>query len=158
MVQKSHKHKSLSILSVHTVSVKPSEFFTYFYPTIAVINHGHCILNWAHLYIYHQVLHCQSLEKQLNIWYPVGRRGLVTSLHTLIPNISCCDDQHRPPSSFPCCVRFLSGPPPLDHSNLPQGLTAVGSQTSIIRFVTVPSDPGGDDPHSFPAPVSVWQV
>lgn len=65
----------------------------------------------------HQVLHCPSVTGEaVKELIPSRKwRMFVTSQRTLIPNISCCENQHRlPPSSFPFCVRFLSGPPPLD--------------------------------------------
>ncbi len=77
----------------------------------------------------HQVLHCPSVTGE-------AVKELITSRKRrmfvrLIPNISCCKNQLRPP---PLIIPLLCQIPvraaTFGSFNLPQGLTAVGSQTS----------------------------
>lgn len=110
--------------------IKASVFFHYMQSELNLASASHIFIPYSchqpqalhtklSSFIYlHQVLHCPSVtgEAVKELIPSRKRRMLITSRRTLIPNISCCENQHRPPHtpSFPFCVRFLSGPPPLD--------------------------------------------
>lgn len=113
----------------------------------------------------HQVLHSPSVtgEAVKELIPSRKRRMFITSRRTLIPNISCCDNQHRPPPPphhSSSVSNSCPGHPPLDllislRDWRLWGLRLHNLFRDCFRYN---SNPGGDDPHSFPAPVNVRWV